>query len=200
MATGNYFRLLGTQPYRGRFFAEADDSPTSPPVAVISYAFWQRELGAQPDAVGRIVRINSVGATIVGVARREFQGERIGAPVDVWLPLSHAGQLSSPASLTASSIWLQPMARLRADVPVARAEAELSLLWDQLKTLSIQFRGVKKYHLALLPLGRRMRKRRNVVRPAFGRLCAGEVGERDGFVTAERVENAGHPRKLGQLG
>ncbi|HEX5107417.1 MAG TPA: ABC transporter permease [Vicinamibacterales bacterium] len=151
VATGNYFRLLGTQPYRGRFFAEADDSPTSPPVAVISYAFWQRELGAQPDAVGRIVRINSVGATIVGVARREFQGERIGAPVDVWLPLSHAGQLSSPASLTASSIWLQPMARLRADVPVARAEAELSLLWDQLKTLSIQFRGVKKYHLALLP-------------------------------------------------
>lgn len=151
VATGNYFRAIGTEPWRGRLFADADDEPSAEPVAVISYAFWRRELGSRSDAIGRTVHVNGVTATIVGITRPEFGGERIGTPVDVWLPLSFADRLSGPSSVTASAIWLQPMARLRADVPLAQAEAELSLLWDQLKELSIQFRGVTRYHAALIP-------------------------------------------------
>jgi hypothetical protein len=45
-----------------------------------------------------------------------------------------------------------------------------------------------------------MRERCNVVRPVRDRRSACEIGECDGFVTAQRVENAGHPRQVGQLG
>jgi predicted permease len=151
VATGNYFRVLGTEPQHGRFFNEKDDDTPAPPVAVISDAFWRREFGARLDALGQPIRINGVDATIVGVTKREFDGERVGAAVDLWLPISFAGQLSSPSSLTASSAWLQPMARIRADVPLKQAQAELSLLWDQLKGFNIQTRGVTEYRLELLP-------------------------------------------------
>jgi predicted permease len=151
LATGNYFRLIGTEAQIGRFFTEADDDTSMPAVAVISDGFWRREFGRQADAVGQSVRINGIAATIVGVTKREFSGDRVGTPVDIWLPISFAGQLSHPSSLTASSIWLQPMARLRSDVPSEQAQAELSLLWDQLKEFSIRFRGVTQYRLELLP-------------------------------------------------
>jgi predicted permease len=151
VATGDYFRLIGADPQHGRFFTEADDDPNEPLVAVISDSFWRAKLGGRPDALGQQIRINGLAATIVGVTRPGFVGERVGAPSGVWLPMSFIGRLYSPSSLTASSIWLEPMARLRKDIPLARAQAELSLLWDQLRDLSMRFRGVTQYRLELLP-------------------------------------------------
>src|SRR5262249_40415324 len=129
----------------------ADDTVTAPLVAVVSDSFWRRELGGRRDAVGEQIRINGVVATIIGVTRREFLGERVGAPGDGWLPMGFTGQLSSPANLTRSSIWIQPMARLRQGISLAQAQAELNLMWDQLRDLSMQFRGVTGYRLELLP-------------------------------------------------
>src|SRR5215831_536060 len=151
LATGNYFEMLGTVPERGRFFTKADDDPSLTPVAVISDHFWQQEFGGQPGALGQTLRINQASAVIIGVARPEFSGERVGDIVDVWIPMTFAGAFGSRGSLMRSSIWLLPMARLRPDVPVERAQAELSLLWSQLREYSIQFRGVTDYRLELLP-------------------------------------------------
>ena len=39
---------------------------------VVSYEFWQRELGGAPDAVGRVVTLNAVPTTIVGVMPAGF--------------------------------------------------------------------------------------------------------------------------------
>jgi putative ABC transport system permease protein len=50
---GDYFRVLGVQPLRGRLFTGADDRRgCGVPGAVISYAFWQREFGGAPSAIG----------------------------------------------------------------------------------------------------------------------------------------------------
>src|SRR6185437_7165847 len=58
-ATGNYFGTLGIQPLLGRFFGPADDDkPGGHPVLVISYRFWQGRFGADPNVVGRVVRVN----------------------------------------------------------------------------------------------------------------------------------------------
>jgi len=43
--TANFFALLGVSPMRGRGFVPADDEPSSPPVAIISYGLWQRYYG-----------------------------------------------------------------------------------------------------------------------------------------------------------
>jgi hypothetical protein len=116
---------------------------------VISDHFWQQEFGGQPGALGKTFRINGASAVIIGVAGPEFSGECVGDIVDVWIPMTFAGAFGARSSLTRSSIWLLPMARLRPDVPVERAQAELSLLRSQLREYSIQFRGVPDYRLEL---------------------------------------------------
>lgn len=150
-ATGNYFRLIGTQPQLGRLFTESDDTPGAPPVAVLSDSFWREQFGGQASAIGKTMRLNGLVVTIVGVARPEFFGERVGSAPAFWLPMSLTGPLGNPVLLTRSAIWLTPMARLRPDISAAQAEAQLSALWTQLRDFSMQVSPVPSYRFALLP-------------------------------------------------
>ena len=43
--SGDFFRVLGTQPFLGRTFAREESKPGGVPVAVISYDFWRRGAG-----------------------------------------------------------------------------------------------------------------------------------------------------------
>ena len=151
LATGNYFRLIGTEPQIGRFFTESDDSTSASPVAVLSDRFWRAEFGGQLSALGKTIRVNGIPVTVIGVTRPEFFGERVGSSPDLWMPVSMAAPLGAPGNLQASSIWLQPMARLRRDIPPAQAQAQLNALWDQLRQFSIRVRGTIKLHLAIKP-------------------------------------------------
>jgi predicted permease len=150
MATGNYFALLGTGAQMGRVLTETDDRPSATPVAVISDAFWRRELGARTDALGKVLSIKNVHVTVVGVTRPEFFGETVGSYPDVWIPLSLVSQLD-PKSMSAGTVWLQPMARLRPDVTLPQAEAQLDALFRQLRHLTIQWKDVSDDRLTLLP-------------------------------------------------
>ncbi len=157
IVSGNYFRAIGTLPQLGRFFTDSDDAATSEPVAVLSDRFWREQFAAQPSAIGSIFQVNHAAVTVVGVARPEFFGERIGSSPAFWMPI-HVISRIKPTPLTASlltpsSIWLQPMARLRPGVSTAQAQAQLNALWSQLRDYSMQF-GVNRetvFHLELLP-------------------------------------------------
>ncbi len=98
LSSGNYFDALGLRPAWGRLLQEYDDTPTAPPVAVISYALWQREFGSSGAAVGSTVSINGSSYEVVGVAPHSFRGtfnpEVLATAV--WIPLSHAERLSAP--------------------------------------------------------------------------------------------------------
>src|SRR5215510_5222140 len=75
--TAAMFDTLGVPPLLGRTFTEADDERgggPEGPVAVISYAFWQRRFGGAADAIGRRVTLERIPFTIVGVMRPEFFG------------------------------------------------------------------------------------------------------------------------------
>ena len=68
-ATGNYFDVLGLQPYLGRFFHAADEhGPDSAPYAVLSYACWHDHFQSDRGVVGRTVLLNKHPFTIIGVA------------------------------------------------------------------------------------------------------------------------------------
>ena len=150
MATGNYFSALGTGAQLGRVFTEADDRSVAAPVAVISDAFWRREFGARTDVLGKVLIVKNIPVTIVGVTNPEFFGETVGSYPDVWIPLTLVSQLS-PKSMSAASVWLQPMARLRADVPLAQAQAQLDGLFKQLRHLTIKWRDYTDDRLVLIP-------------------------------------------------
>jgi predicted permease len=91
LATGQYFTLLGTRPFLGRFFGEEDDrEPSGSPVVVVSHAFWRQALGARPDVLGQTVRLDNRPYEVIGVAPPGFTGTDL-QPVDLWLPFNAAG-------------------------------------------------------------------------------------------------------------
>src|SRR5207302_1891797 len=74
MVSGDFFETLGVGPSLGRTLNPSDDTPGAPPLAVLSYGFWQSSFGADPAVVGRTVWLNNVPVTIAGVATKEFSG------------------------------------------------------------------------------------------------------------------------------
>ncbi|HYN06169.1 MAG TPA: ABC transporter permease [Vicinamibacterales bacterium] len=84
--TANYFQVFAAPPAHGRAFTAEEEHPGAGiRVAIISYSLWGQR-GADPDMLGRLVRINGDEFTVVGVARKGFAGTSIPGP-GVWLPL-----------------------------------------------------------------------------------------------------------------
>ncbi|HSQ19584.1 MAG TPA: ABC transporter permease, partial [Blastocatellia bacterium] len=79
LVSGNYFSVLGVTPAVGRLIGpEDDDQPGAHPVAVLSHRFWRRAFGAEPEAVGRIIKLNGYDFQIIGVASKDFDGTEKG--------------------------------------------------------------------------------------------------------------------------
>src|SRR5687768_4663584 len=113
--TADLFKVLRTPPLAGRTFAPDEDRPGGPSVVVISYQFWQRELGGAADAIGRTVTLNGVPTTIVGIMPRSFGGPYSRNNNDGWLPLGPGIGAESPVGCTARMyLWL--FARVRPGV------------------------------------------------------------------------------------
>src|SRR5688572_6929907 len=85
--SGRFFDTLGVTPIIGRGFTEHDDRRGGEPVGLLSYGFWQREHGGDPDVLGKTVSLDGHAFTILGVTRPEFFGVRVGFTVDVMIPL-----------------------------------------------------------------------------------------------------------------
>lgn len=148
--SGNYFSGLGVQTVLGRPILPSDDAEATPPVAVLSYTFWQQKLGADDSVVGKTIVIDSIPLTVAGVAPPEFFGTQPGSSVDVWVPLhvyprllqsvTYAGppQYGGDADAAAAAYWEKPgtwwlavMGRLKPGVSEAQARAELEVIFDQ---------------------------------------------------------------------
>lgn len=134
-ATGNYFGMLGVQPLLGRFFGPADDDkPGAHPVLVISHRLWQSRFNADPNIVGRAVKINGFPFTIIGVAPPSFSGTEVVVAADYWVPLSMEPQIEPGNDWlryrTSQNIWT--MGRLKPGVSHAQAEANLDRIAKQL--------------------------------------------------------------------
>ncbi|HSM34989.1 MAG TPA: ABC transporter permease, partial [Longimicrobiales bacterium] len=66
--------VLGARPHLGRWFSAAEDRPVGPPVVVVSFRFWRRDLRGDPDVLGRTIALDGEPASIVGVMRSGFDG------------------------------------------------------------------------------------------------------------------------------
>ena len=70
--TANTFKLVGQKPILGRDFTSSDETPGAPPVAILSYGFWERRYGKDPAILGQTVRINGAPTTVIGVMPEGF--------------------------------------------------------------------------------------------------------------------------------
>ena len=80
----NGFRLVGMKPLLGRDFLESDARPEATPVLMLSHRIWQSRYGADPNIVGKIVRVDEVPREVIGVMP---PGRRFPEETDLWMPL-----------------------------------------------------------------------------------------------------------------
>jgi len=71
--TANIFSLNGISPLIGRVFTREEDRPGGPNVVVLTYRLWVRRFARNPNVVGKIIRLDRVPYTVVGVTPRRFQ-------------------------------------------------------------------------------------------------------------------------------
>jgi putative ABC transport system permease protein len=64
---GSYFNVMGLRPVLGRLLGPVDDGPKAAGAAVLTYRFWTTALGSDPAVIGKMVRLGTRSATIVGV-------------------------------------------------------------------------------------------------------------------------------------
>ena len=72
--SGGYFQTLRVEPALGRLIQPADDSREAPPVIVLSDPAWRARFGADPQVVGRTVRLAARSFVVIGVAPPGFRG------------------------------------------------------------------------------------------------------------------------------
>ena len=93
LVSSNYFSVMGVPLARGRAFLPEEETPgRAAPVAIVSYAHWQRS-NLDPAMVGSQILINGKSFTVVGVAPRGFTGTMQIFSPEVWLPLGMHDQI-----------------------------------------------------------------------------------------------------------
>ncbi len=100
--SGNYFDVLQTQPYLGRFFHGSDEQGrNSAPYLVLSYAYWHSHFQDDRGVVGRVVRLDKHPFTIIGVAPPDFRGTVLFVSPDFFMPIVNQEQVNGEALLDA---------------------------------------------------------------------------------------------------
>jgi putative ABC transport system permease protein len=131
MSGAEMWKMFDAKPVIGRFFTEAEDTPTNPTnVVVLSFAFWQTQFGGRNDALGAKLDIGAAKYTVVGVAPEGFTGFST-VPVVAFVPFSAAATAAGMSSdepwySTYRMSWFEVFARRKAGVIAAAASSDLT--------------------------------------------------------------------------
>ena len=168
IVTPSYFPSLGVAPTMGRFFSDREQ-PGQVPSLVVSYRFWQMQLGADPAVIGKELRINGQACTIIGVGPKEFLGASpMFFAADLWLPVwtdpRVAPEMAGRVLDRHEAAVFRFEGRLKPDVPLDRAEAELDTIVRQIEvSYGEEDKTRKGRHVEMFPAGRLMPARKQDV-------------------------------------
>jgi predicted permease len=155
MVSENYFSVLGVSPLRGRTFESIPSSElAASPAVLISENYWQRRFAGDPAVLGKTIRLNGAPLTIVGITPHDFVGTSVGAP-DFWLPLSLEPLVHPDSNLLhdRENLRLRIFGRLAPGIDMRQAQAEITLLTTQLRSLHDQNSELSRPAVALLSPG-----------------------------------------------
>ncbi len=125
----NFFHTLGVRPLMGRLTFTAEESrPNGPPVVILSYPFWKRQLNADPNIIGKSISFSKTPTTVIGVLPDTFDFGSVYSPgtkMDIFTPYVYdrVREYGNMLSLTG---------RLKPGVTLAQAQAEANLLFPTL--------------------------------------------------------------------
>ncbi len=119
--TDNFFDVFGVAPVLGRTFLPGEDQPGKDNVAVLSYQVWVNDFGGQKDVIGKVVRLDAVPSTIIGVMPASFR-----------FPLSARNAIYTPIHAPTNwknsrgSHWMSSVGLLKPGITRAQAQADFT--------------------------------------------------------------------------
>ncbi len=128
--SSQFFPILGTKPLLGRVFSPSDqDSATSAHTIVVSERFWRTSLGANPNAVGQVIRFDGQPYTVIGVLPASFNFPAITPPVQAWSLL----QWDAKERAVRGNHNYLAIGRLKPGSTIQQAQAQLSAISKRLE-------------------------------------------------------------------
>jgi putative ABC transport system permease protein len=135
VVTGNYFEVLGVQPTIGRVFTQDDDRvPGAQPVVVLSHSYWTRHFGGDPSVLNKVLLINNLEMTVVGVSQAGFSGVQVGKTPDLYVPMMMTQQMTEYGETLDrwDDYWMTLLARRKPGVSEKQAEAGINAAYKPL--------------------------------------------------------------------
>jgi putative ABC transport system permease protein len=132
--TPHFFTLLGVQPMAGRAFTSGEGQPGNDQVLVVSYGFWQRRFGSDPNLVGKTIILSDRPYTVIGIMPPQFQFPRRAKLGEFWQPNVLVSQDASHfmARFMRNMRNWGVVARLKPDVSRRQAQAVADILAQRL--------------------------------------------------------------------
>jgi putative ABC transport system permease protein len=124
MVTAQLLDLIGCIPAIGRNFTEQEDRLGAAPTVILGWGLWQRRFGGSHDVVGKVIQLDGVGRTIIGVLPASF----------AFPDNNFRHELLVPMALPANPNWQDPahfrllrvLVRRKAGVSLAALKQELA--------------------------------------------------------------------------
>jgi predicted permease len=135
LVSGNYFQVLGVRPFLGRVLTAQDETaPGANPVTVLTYGYWTRHFGSDPNILNKQLAVNGNSLTVVGVARPGFTGVQVGLIPDLFIPITMKAQMTPNWDGLAdrNDHWVTMLGRLKPGMSADKAQAGLAPLYRAL--------------------------------------------------------------------
>ncbi len=127
IVSSEFLATLGIKPLVGRDFLAEEDRAGATPTVILSYGFWQRRFGNDPNIIGKQLTLNLQSYTVIGVTPAHFQ---YGADADVTVPF---GLSTQRFKIRGSDPGTDVVARMKPNVSLQQAEADLNLIAARLE-------------------------------------------------------------------
>jgi putative ABC transport system permease protein len=130
LVNAELFSVLGMKPALGRGISSEEDQVGGPRVVVLSRAFWQQQLGGDPQILGKAIPLSGQPYTVIGVMPADFVMPR--GDVDVWASL----RIVYPEAAVYRGVhFMRSYWRVRPGISLAAAQAEMAGIDDELARL-----------------------------------------------------------------
>jgi predicted permease len=119
----DFFDTLGLGPTIGRTFTDEETTSETDHVAILSDTYWRQRFNADPNVIGKQIRVNAVPRTVVGVLPPTFRF--LSADTRLFLPLASRPEDRLPSRRHSGGNVIQMIARLKPDATLGQAQSQL---------------------------------------------------------------------------
>ena len=148
----DFFRVLDIYPSHGRAFVPEEQQQGGASVAVLSDGFWRNHFAADPSTIGKVLVLDGIDTTVVGVLPPNFRFPFLFPEPDVWLPRVFEHPLLKPAQVQLGAGYLDVIARMGEGQSLTQAQAELSTIDERYRQQFATFVDANKEHATQISL------------------------------------------------